>query len=90
MKTSKILLIISIALLLNNCSKERKLWEEAKKLNTISNYENFINENPNSMFVDSAYVKIEQIKSFLKADSLATISSYEDFLVSFPSGSLDD
>jgi len=86
MKTQRIkaiTLVFIIAFISNGCDKSKRDWERVKGLNTIEAYDEFASIYPQSIFVDSAWQRIEELtwKGTLKEN---TIEAYQKFLVEYP------
>jgi hypothetical protein len=84
MKT-KYLIILLFTILVYNCSPDKREWKNVKQLDSISLYENFIENYPNSEYVDSAIFMIEKIKlnRIDRIISINNIETYQNYLDSF-------
>ncbi|MFC2151014.1 tol-pal system YbgF family protein [Bacteroidota bacterium] len=71
------------------CNPDKKEWQKAKSINSISAYENFVNQFPNSSFVDSAYFKIDKIR-FEKAATVNSIQIFQKFIEDYPESAFLD
>jgi len=60
MMKKRIIYILLIMLLMFSC-KHKKTWENAKIDNTISSYENYLEQFPDGMFADSAKIFIDEL-----------------------------
>ena len=76
-------------LILGACSNDKKNWLEAKQLNSIQAYEDFIANNPESEFFDSATYFIEEL-SFRESLNENTDSAYNNFIKQFPNSEFCD
>lgn len=78
------LLIIGIALFLFvGCSKDKQDWKNAKKINSIESYQNFIQEYPESKFTGSAKSKIDSI-AYENVIQENTEEAYLSYYVEYP------
>ena len=75
--------ILSMMILLSGCASAP--YRQARKINTIEAYENFIKEYPDSPDTLKACKKIEKIY-FNQAINENTLESYYDYLKKFPQG----
>jgi len=86
----KAISITGLALLiLGACSTDKKNWLEAKQLNSILAYEDFITNNPESDFIDSATYFIE-VLSFQECQVENSDSAYNAFIKQFSSSEFID
>ena len=53
MEKLKAIIVITCLTLLVGCSIQDKKWEEVQNMNTITTYEDFIKNYPNSQYVSS-------------------------------------
>ena len=81
----KILMLIAFfsAIIVFNCSSEKRSFERACSENTVAAYENFLKEYPESIFKDSVDYQIEKIY-FTEAQNKDSINIYIDFLRRYP------
>jgi len=84
MKNFISLIAVSMLLTFISCSGEQSAWQDVKTSNTISGFEKFIETYPQSIFKDSAAVKIEEL-SYQEALNKNSLSDYETFTERFPS-----
>ena len=52
------IVVLLLVVLVVGCNKETRAWENASTINSISEYELFISEYPNSIYIDSAMNKL--------------------------------
>jgi hypothetical protein len=62
MRNTKSICLIILFFLLISCVSQEKSWEEAKKINSINQYIEFINDFPDSKFVEEAKTNIELLE----------------------------
>lgn len=91
------LLIISLYIcIFFSCEKSKgdskETWEIAKAENTISSYRNFIKDNPQSKYLDSAslLLKLREKELFSIATSKNNLEDYESFIKTVRRGRLVD
>lgn len=60
MKKRILFIIVPFIIILSSCSGDTKDWQSVKKQNTIQAYEQFIKEYPQSIYKDSADIKIKE------------------------------
>jgi len=91
-KIKSISLFLIILLIIVACSSDKKDWQNAKQLNTIPLYEDFIKNHPESEFVDSANYLIEDIyfQNWQNAKQLDSIPVYEDYIKKYPESKFID
>ena len=65
--------------LLSACSTVKPHYMEARRIDTVAAYQEFLRNHPESEFTTAAKTRIEEIK-FEKAKSLNTVSAYEQFI----------
>lgn len=61
MKYSTLAILISCLVLVFGCSKQKSKWEEAKKVNTISAFNEYLQQFPESPFVNEAKTYISKL-----------------------------
>jgi len=76
---------LALCLLLLGCANEKKEWAKARKVDSITAYEGFMNRFKKSALGDSAKVHLERLY-FAQAESTQTIKVYEDFIKRYPTG----
>lgn len=79
---SKLILpLIILAFAITGC--EKKNWNEAKSINTIWSYKDFLKEYPEGVFADSAHLKIDHF-NYQTAKKVNRIEGYNKFLQNNP------
>ena len=84
-KFSQTVLVILINLFVMACSSEQSAWEKAVDQNTISVFESFKMNFPNSKYNIEADKNIEEL-SWKEVVSINTSDSYELYLSKYPDG----
>lgn len=82
MKTKEItlsLILLSVIVILFACATTKSQYEDARKINTISAYQEFLIKNPSGEYATLAQTKIEGLK-FEKAQAVNSVSAYESFI----------
>jgi len=75
-------MVISLALIIFCCGGSDP-YQKAKRINTIDAYLQFIQENPQSEFIEVAKIKIDSLR-FEKLALKDSTQLYEDFLTKYP------
>lgn len=83
MRTVNISVLVVFLFVLGACSSDKKDWQKAKELGSISAYEDYINNHLESDFVDSANYFIEEFY-FHECKLENTDSSYNNFINLYP------
>ena len=82
MRTRNILffiLIMSVLIFLYACATAESRYKEARSIDTIAAYQEFLKSYPEGEFADTAKTRIEY-KNFEKAKSVNTVSAYAQFM----------
>ena len=79
----KMIISLFLAVLLAGCATTTGDWEEAKRINTVQSYADFIGRHPGSDFTRSARSKIEAL-DWEEAKRVDTVQSYADFIGKHP------
>lgn len=83
MLNRKAILVVMMVLYLVGCATTKGDWENAQQFNTVSAYQAFINEHPQSEFIHKAQARIEELH-WIKAESQNTVQAYERFIGDCP------
>ena len=82
MQTRNILfsiIIMSVLIFVYACSTAQSRYKEARSIDTIAAYQEFLKSYPEGEFAKTAKTRIEN-KNFEKAKSVNTVSAYEQFI----------
>jgi len=89
MKSINLLLLISL-LLLYGCSKTpEEAFNEAKQVNNVKAYKNFLNKYQNNEYTEEAKNLLYGLH-FENAENQDTITAYEDFITNCPENKFTD
>ena len=77
MKNFMTLIAVSTLLFLSSCSGEERAWQDVKTRNTVSDFEQFIEAYPQSIFKDSATFKIEELSLIQIGENEQLAKEYE-------------
>ena len=74
----KISLYVAIIFLSIGCNSNKRDWEKAKELNSITGYEDFVSKHPTGEFTQKAKIVIDslELKEVLSAEDTVKISAY--------------
>lgn len=84
MKSTKIastLMLLLVPVLLLACATAKSHYEDARKINTIAAYQEFLGKYPSGEYAKLAQTKIEGL-NFEKAQAANTVEAYETFMLS--------
>ena len=62
MKIARVLLIVSAVIFLTSCSAEKNMFKNAKRMNSIEGYENYLIKYEDGKYSEEAHQKISDIK----------------------------
>ncbi len=85
-----------ILLVLVGCVSVTSRWNEAQQTNTVSSYEAFIKEYPDTEYSSHAKQRVEKLKQEIRIQRLAevrqagTVAKYEEYLKLYPQGADSD
>jgi hypothetical protein len=82
MKTRKItlsIILLFVLVLLFACATSKSQYDEARKINTISAYQEFLSKNPSGEYTTLAQARIEGL-NFEKAKTINSVSAYQSFI----------
>lgn len=79
-----LILTVLVILVLTGCATIKGDWEKAKGLNTITAYQEFLQNHPQSEFSDDAKHRIEKLE-WIKAYKLNTVDGYQRFIKEYSS-----
>ena len=82
MKTTKItlsIILLFVLVLVFACATTKSRYDDARKINTISAYEEFLSKNPSGEYAKLAQTKIEGL-NFEKAQTANSVSAYASFI----------
>lgn len=88
-RAGRVVLLSLLAGLATACSQEKEDWRSAEAANTTEAWQRFVEQHPDSEFVDQARTRIAQLRlqqEFQYADRLRTVDAYRDFLARHSSG----
>src|SRR5215469_431941 len=88
-QAGRVALLSLLASLATGCSQEKEDWRSAEAANTTEAWQRFVEQHPDSVFVDQARSRIAQLRlqqEFQYADRLRTVDAYRDFLTRHTSG----
>jgi len=88
-RAGRVALLSLLASLATACSQEKEDWRSAEAANTTEAWQRFVEQHPDSEFVDQARSRIAQLRlqqEFQYADRLRTVDAYRDFLTRHTSG----
>ena len=88
-QAGRVALLCLLASLATACSQEKEDWRSAEAANTTEAWQRFVEQHPDSEFVDPARTRIAQLRlqqEFQYADRLRTVDAYRDFLTRHTSG----
>jgi outer membrane protein assembly factor BamD (BamD/ComL family) len=84
MKTTKIastVILLFVPVLLLACATAKSQYEDARKANTISAYQEFLSKYPSGEYAKLAQTRIETL-NFEKAQAVNSVDAYENFMLS--------
>jgi hypothetical protein len=73
------IIIMSVLIFVYACSPAQSRYKEARSIDTIAAYQEFLKSYPEGEFAETAKTRIEN-KKFEKAKSVNTVSAYEQFI----------
>ena len=88
-QAGRVALLTLLATLATACSQEKEDWRSAEAANTTEAWQRFVEQHPDSEFLDQARTRIAQLRlqqEFQYADRLRTVDAYRDFLTRHSSG----
>jgi hypothetical protein len=88
-QAGRVALLSLLASLATACSQEKEDWRSAEAADTTEAWQRFVEQHPDSEFVDQARTRIAQLRlqqEFQYADRLRTVDAYRDFLTRHTSG----
>ena len=81
------ILCVMLVMLLAACDSQDADWEEARQYDTVSAYEDFVEQYPDSANADRARSRIETLRAeqaWTEAQERDTVEAYRDFLEAHP------
>lgn len=78
-KISWVMGVLSVFIFLFACSTVKPDYKEARRLDTIAAYQEFLRTHPQSEFTEAAHTRIDAI-NFEKAKAANTVLAYEQFM----------
>lgn len=74
-----LIIIMSVLIFVYACTTAQSRYKEARSIDTITAYQEFLKSYPEGEFAETAKTRIEY-KNFEKAKSVNTVSAYENFM----------
>ena len=81
MKIASLIILLLVPVLLFACATAKSQYEDARKINTISAYQEFLGKYPSGEYAEMAQTRIEAL-NFEKAQTVNSVEAYESFLLS--------
>ena len=78
-KLSSIVMLFAVPVMLFACATAKSQYENARKINTISAYQEFLSKHPSGEYAELAQTRIEAL-NFEKAKAVNTVDAYERFM----------
>jgi hypothetical protein len=81
MKITSIVILLCVPVLLFACATAKSQYEDTRKINTISAYQEFLSKYPSGKYAELAQTRIEAL-NFEKAQAANSVEAYESFMLS--------